>query len=390
MTDSSHSSSSPPPTFTTWDELNVSTDLLRGIYGYGYEHPSPIQSQAIMSLLEKRNILAQAQSGTGKTATFVIGALAQLDLGKNETQVLVISPTKELTIQTAKVFTDIGGMMDGLRVQTTYGGKPMSEFQTHARAHVVCGCPGRINDLINRKMIRSESIQMIVLDEADEMLSQGFRDQIYDIIHTFPDTTQIALFSATLPEDAMYFIDKILIHPVRICVKREMQTLEGIKQYYICVDNDMQKSDTIKDLFKELTVSQCIIYCNSVQRVCQLTHEMVADGFQVSCIHSNMNRDERENAFKQFKMGSTRMLISTNLTARGIDVQQVSVVINFDLPHDISNYLHRIGRSGRWGRKGVSINLITPRDRAKLNDIQAYYSTQIVEMPSDLKRVMAI
>jgi translation initiation factor 4A len=370
-----------------WDDLEINPNLLRGIFAYGFEKPSPIQQKAIKPLVLKKDIVAQAQSGTGKTGTFTIGALSNVDVTNNSTQVLVLSPTKELASQTAKVFESIGCMMNGLRVQTIYGGSIIEEtssFSNKNFPHVICGCPGRVNDMMRRDKISSKKIKLVILDEADEMLSTGFKEQVYNIFQYFSSDIQVALFSATLPDGINTIIDRIMRNPVRISVKKEALTLEGIKQFYIAVDDDRQKYQTLKNLFSFLAVSQCIIYCNSIKRVQDLYEAMIEDEFPVCRIHSSMDRAEREGAFNDFKNGNSRVLISSNVTARGIDIQQVSVVINFDLTKDVNTYLHRIGRSGRWGRKGVGINLITRRDVPKMKEIEEHYSTEISEMPGEL------
>jgi translation initiation factor 4A len=371
----------------TWDELDLNPKLLRGIFAYGFEKPSPIQQKAIKPIILGKDVVAQAQSGTGKTATFTIGALANVDITNNNTHVLVLSPTKELTIQTAKVFESLGGMMDGLRIQRLYGGSVVEEgsvFSNKNVPHVICGCPGRVHDMMRRDRISTKYIRTVILDEADEMLSAGFKDQVYNIFQYFNNDIQVILVSATLPESINSIVNKIMRNPIKIAVKREMLTLEGIKQFYIAVDDDRQKYSTLKDLFSYLSVSQCIIYCNSIKRVQDLYEAMKEDDFPVCRIHSNMEKSEREVAFNEFRGGKSRVLISSNVTARGIDIQQVSIVINFDLPKCVNTYLHRIGRSGRWGRKGVGINFITRRDVGKLKEIENHYSTQICEMPSDL------
>jgi translation initiation factor 4A len=371
----------------TWDDLDINPKLLRGIFAYGFEKPSPIQQRAIKPIILKKDVVAQAQSGTGKTATFTIGALANIDLNNNSTQVLVLSPTKELTLQTAKVFESLGSMMDGLKIQTLYGGSVVEEsssFSNRNVPHVICGCPGKVFDMMRRDKISTKKIKLVILDEADEMLSSGFKEQVYNIFQYFNSDIQVVLVSATLPESINSIIDKIMIEPVRITVKREMLTLEGIKQFFIAVEDDRQKYSTLKDFFSYLSVSQCIIYCNSIKRVQDLYEAMKEDDFPVCRIHSNMDKNEREMAFNDFRKGNSRVLISSNVTARGIDVQQVSIVINFDLPKCVNIYLHRIGRSGRWGRKGVGINFITRRDVPKIKEIEEHYLTQIEEMPADL------
>jgi translation initiation factor 4A len=371
----------------SWDDLNLNPKILRGIFAYGFEKPSPIQQKAIKPLIMGKDIIAQAQSGTGKTATFTIGALANVDVTNNTTQVLVLSPTRELTTQTAKVFTSLGDMMDGLRVQVLFGGSTIEEHSSFSNKnvpHVICGCTGRVYDMLRRDKITLKTLKLVILDEADEMLSSGFKEQVYNIFQYFNNNIQVALFSATLPPAVYPIINKIMRNPVRISVKREMLTLEGIRQFYIAVDDDRQKYATLKNLFSFLSVSQCIIYCNSVKRVADLFDAMKEDEFPVCCIHSNMEKSDRDEAFNDFRNGKSRVMISSNVTSRGIDIQQVSIVINFDLPKCVHNYLHRIGRSGRWGRKGVGINFITRRDIIKMKEIESHYSCQVVEMPNDL------
>jgi len=372
--------------FNTWDELELIPDLLRGIYAYGFEKPSPIQSKAIEPIKQGKDLIAQAQSGTGKTATFTIGVLSRIDMNDNFTQGLIMAPTHELAQQISTVIDSLSSMMTGIRIKTIIGGSSIDEDANEMRSnppHIIVGCPGRVYDMIRRRHINASKLKIVILDEADEMLSSGFKDQVYNVFKYLNKNVQIALFSATLPNNIYQITDKFMRDPVKISVKAESLTLEGIKQYYVAVDDDRQKYLTLKDLYQHISVAQCIIYANSVKRVTDLYEAMKEDGFPVCCLHSNMEKSERERAFKEFRTGSARVLISSNVTSRGIDIQQVSVVINFDLPRDIHNYLHRIGRSGRWGRKGTGINFITRRDIFKMKEIEAYYSTQIEELPGN-------
>jgi translation initiation factor 4A len=371
--------------FESWDELDVPTKLLRGIYAYGFENPSPIQKKAIKPIIMKKDLIAQAQSGTGKTATFTIGTLANVDVEEKTVQAIIISPTRELSKQTARVVQGIGAMIDNLTVQLLVGGSSIDDDVHNLKnniPHVIAGCPGRIYDMMRRNTFDTKKVKIVVLDEADEMFSAGFKEQVFNIFQNFHNDIQVVLVSATLPDYIQPIINKLMRDPVRVTVKAEQLTLEGISQYYIGVEDDRQKYETLKDLYSVISVSQCIIYCNSLKRVGDLFDAMTEDGFPVCRIHSGMEKEERDHAFADFKSGKFRVLISSNVTARGIDIQQVSVVINFDIPKDIHTYLHRIGRSGRWGRKGVGINLITRRDASKLKEIEGYYACQINEMPS--------
>lgn len=375
-------------TIQSWDDLDCDTALLRGIYSYGFEKPSPIQQRAILPMKNKKDVIAQAQSGTGKTGCFAVGILLSIELEKNKTQALCLSPTRELSTQIKSVIDGIGSIMTGLKTQLLVGGTSTDEdirvLQDKKQPHVVIGCPGRIYDMLRRKKLASTELKLLVLDEADEMLSSGFKEQVYTIFQHLPNDIQIALFSATMPNDLYALTEKFMRNPVKILVKTEQLTLEGIKQYYVAIDNDNQKYETLKDLFGFISMSHCIIYCNSVKRVEELYDAMNNDKFPVCKLHSSMDQAERKNSYTEFKNGSKRVMISSNVTARGIDIQQVSTVINFDIPKCVHTYLHRIGRSGRWGRKGVGINFVSRYDTHKIKEIEEHYRTQISELPSSI------
>ena len=380
-----------PREFDNWDDIDgLNTNLLRGIYSYGFETPSPIQKKAILPIIDGSDIIAQAQSGTGKTGAFVVGGLQLIDVNKLETQVMIVAPTRELSKQIFEVVNKLSQMMKGLHTYLLIGGtsteSDITNLQKHI-PHIVIGCPGRIHDMIRRQAIETKKIKFLALDEADEMLSSGFKEQVYNIFQYMNNEVQVGLFSATMPPELYKLTEKFMRDPIKILVKSDMLTLEGIVQYYIGLDDDSQKYLTLKDIYGKISMSQCIIYCNSIKRVADLYEAMKEDQFPVCCIHSGMEQEEREEGYKLFKEGKYRVLISSNVTARGIDIQQVSTVINFDIPKDIHTYLHRIGRSGRWGRKGMGINFVTRRDFRKIKDIEQYYSTEIRELPSDFSPV---
>jgi translation initiation factor 4A len=371
---------------TGWEDCVKNEKLLRGIYAYGFEIPSPIQAKAIYPITCKRDIIAQAQSGTGKTGAFTIGSLSLIDTTLNKTQAILLAPTHELASQTTVVCASISSHMD-LCVKKFVGGTPVTDDRRsidEQNPHVVIGCPGRIFDLIRRGFLDVRNVKMFVVDEADEMLSKGFQEQIQSIFQWLPNDVQVGIFSATLTREVMELTPKFMRDPVEITMTADKLTLEGIRQYYIACDYDDDKFESLKKLFKMISVNQCIIYCNSVNRVSQLCQAMHSEGFAVDCIHRNMSKVEREEAFRSFRSGQTRFLVSSNITARGIDVQQVSVVINFDITPDPHTYLHRIGRSGRWGRKGTAINFITQRDTRIMQDIENYYSIRIEPLPENV------
>jgi len=369
----------------SFDAMELPEELLRGIYAYGFEKPSAIQQRAVRPTILGRDLIAQAQSGTGKTATFAVGTLAKLDPTINHCQSLILAPTRELANQIEKVVIALGDYMN-IKVHACVGGTAVrDDIRTlSAGVHIVVGTPGRVGDMINRRALCLDNIQQLFLDEADEMFSRGFRNEIYNIFKYLPETVQVCLFSATMPLEVMEVTKRFMRDPVRILVKRDELTLEGIKQFYIAVDREDWKLDTLCDLYETLTITQAIIYCNTRRKVDWLQEHMVKRDFTVSCMHGDMDQRERDIIMREFRSGSSRVLITTDLLARGIDVQQVSLVINFDLPTNRENYIHRIGRSGRFGRKGVAINFLTEGDIRYLRDIEQFYTTEISEMPMNV------
>ena len=375
----------------SFEDLEIDENIIRGIFSYGFEIPSPIQKKAILPILDGKDIIAQAQSGTGKTATFCLGVLGLIDKSKNETQALVLAHTRELALQIHMVFSQIANYMDIL-FNLSIGGINVKDnidnlSKKPRKPHVVIGTPGRVLDMINKNALNTKNLKIMIIDEADEMLSEGFVDQIYKIFRTMPSTIQVGLFSATMTEKFFDISNKFMREPIKILVKNEQLTLEGIKQYLINVEVNEYKFETLCDLYSLLTINQSIIYCNNKKVVNHLTEKMKEANFSISFIHSDITNKEREETMSSFRNGKTRVLISTDLLSRGIDVQQISVVINYDVPYDIQNYLHRIGRSGRFGRKGVAINFMTKYDTKKITDIESYYNTHIEEMPENIQSI---
>jgi translation initiation factor 4A len=372
----------------TFEDMDLPTELLHGIYSYGFEKPSAIQQRAIRPSILGRDLIAQAHSGTGKTATFAIGALATIDCKLGACQSLVLAPTRELAKQIRDVMTALGDYMD-VQVRACIGGRqaPVREecrILQRGGIHVVVGTPGRVVDLIKRRALCLDSLRQVFLDEADEMLSLGFREQIYEIFQYLPESAQICLFSATMPLEVLEVTQRFLRDPVHILVKKDELTLKGIKQFYIAVDCEKWKLETLCDLYESVTIGQAIIYCNTRHKAEWLANELQNRDFTVSCMHGDLEQQERDLVMREFRSGSSRVLISTDLLARGIDVQQVSLVINYDIPTNRESYIHRIGRSGRFGRKGVAINFITDRDVRYLRDIEQLYSTEVIEMPQNI------
>mmetsp|Transcript_10450 Transcript_10450/g.18364 ORF Transcript_10450/g.18364 Transcript_10450/m.18364 type:complete len:452 (-) Transcript_10450:125-1480(-) len=376
----------PCPTF---DSMSLKPGLLRGVYAYGFEKPSAIQQRAIRPIVRGRDVIAQSQSGTGKTAVFSISALQLLEERVKDPQVLVLSPTRELAEQTQRVVSSLGDFMS-VKCHACIGGKSLGEDRKALQqgVQVISGTPGRVYDLIKRGDFVTRALKVFIIDEADEMLNKGFKEQVYDMYRYLPPSTQVVLVSATLPVEVLEMTRKFMNDPVRILVKRDELTLEGIKQFYVSVEKEEWKFDTLCDLYDTLTVTQAVIFCNTKTKVDWLANKMKESNFTVSAIHGDMIQDDREKVMEEFRSGSSRVLIATDLWGRGIDVQQVSLVICYDLPVSRDLYIHRIGRSGRFGRKGVAINFVRDEDVRTLRDIEQFYSTQIDEMPANVSDLM--
>eukprot|EP00401_Gymnodinium_catenatum_P051760 CAMPEP_0117485154 /NCGR_PEP_ID=MMETSP0784-20121206/14824_1 /TAXON_ID=39447 /ORGANISM="" /LENGTH=391 /DNA_ID=CAMNT_0005279743 /DNA_START=100 /DNA_END=1275 /DNA_ORIENTATION=+ len=373
------------PVFESFDDYDLNENLLRGIYSYGFEKPSAIQQRGIKPILDGRDTIGQAQSGTGKTATFVIGCLQRVNYNVAACQALILAPTRELANQIQKVAMALGDY-DSVRCHACIGGTSVRDDIDKLRVgqHLVVGTPGRVYDMIGKRHLRVDDLITFVLDEADEMLSRGFKDQIYDIFKCLPPNVQVCLFSATMAPEILDMTTKFMRDAVRILVKKDELTLEGIRQFYVAIEKEEWKLDTLCDLYETLTITQAIIYCNTRRKVDFLADQLSKRDFTISTMHAELDQKERDLVMREFRSGSSRVLISTDLLARGIDVQQVSLVINYDLPSNMENYLHRIGRSGRFGRKGVAINFVTNNDVRSMKDIERYYHTQIEEMPMDI------
>ena len=371
--------------FPTFDSMNLKTPLLKGLFGMNFKDPSEIQKRAIVPIAEGHDVLAQAQSGTGKTGTFSIGCLQRIDPDLKQVQALILAPTRELALQINSVISSLAKFLD-VKIHPCIGGTSHQEvvqgFQDGAQ--VVVGTPGRIFDMMQRGFLKTQHMKMFIMDEADEMLSSGFSEQVYNIFTLLPKTTQVVLLSATMPSDVIKVTAEFMQDPIRILVKNEQLTLDGINQYFVDAGDEQSKFDILTELYAAISVTQAVIFCNTRRRVEELTAKLTAEDYTVSSIYSDLTQEQRDTIMKEFRTGSSRILISTDLLARGIDVQQVSLVINYDLPTNKENYIHRIGRGGRFGRKGVAINLITEAEAGALKELEQFYSTQIVELPEDI------
>ena len=375
--------------YKTFEEMNLSSDILQGIYAYGFEKPSAIQMKGIVPFLNKRDLIAQSQSGTGKTATFVIGMLQCINKNDDSLQAIILAPTRELARQIFTVTSSLSSYMN-LKINTVIGGMRRSKYSYDYgnNYQIIVGTPGRLSDLISKKLVDTSNIKVLILDEADEMLSQGFREQLVKILRNIPSHVQIGLFSATIPEEMMKITTKFMNNPLKILVNPGDVTLKGIKQYYVAVENEEDKFHCLCDLYSTIRVTQSIIYVNHKSTIEWLTKNMMEQNFTVGCISGSMTTEARNDVMTTFRAGNLRVLISTDLLSRGIDVQQVSLIINYDMPFEKETYIHRIGRSGRFGRKGVAINLIGQKDYKNFKKIIDYYKTTIEELPSNISNLI--
>lgn len=373
-----------------FDQMELKPDLLHGIYSYGFKVPSDIQALAIKPIKQGRNVIAQAQSGTGKTGAFSIGILENINTDEKLTQAIVLTPTHELADQTYTFFSSIGNRMNGLTIAEFIGGSPKEENQKQAQEHphVVVATPGRALDLIKNGYLRCENLKVACLDEADLLLEQNFLSQTQEIFEYFQQNIQILLFSATIPEPIFTLMTNFMQDPVKILVKPERLTLEGIRQFYVNVEQEKYKFPTLLDIYGQLSIQKAVIFANRKETVDFLQKEFQAANFEVSAIHAGLTQVERQRVMHEFRCGNSRVLAATDIIARGIDVQQITLVINFETPLSIENYLHRIGRSGRYGREGVAINICSATEMQTIEQIKRVYHTTIDELPENFAEIL--
>jgi len=391
MTDTTNvSTATDVPKYSSFEDMELEENLLRGLFSHGFDKPSAIQQIAIKPIKDGRDLLAQAQSGTGKTGAFVTGALSRVDSSLKKVQVLVLVHVHELARQIAKVAKSIGSYMN-INVLCATGGPPVRDDikALESGAQFVVGTPGRIYDLVTRNALDRSNISVLIMDEADQMLEDLFYKQVMCILEKgFPAKTQVALFSATMPEQVVAVANSILRDPVRILIAPTAVRLEGIQNFFVPIDRAEFKKDCILDLYKNLSITQAVIFCNKRQNVDMLGAEMLKYGFPVTCIHGDMDKGERIRKMQEFLSGGTRVMISTDMLSRGIDVQQVSLVINYDIPTNRESYIHRTGRAGRFGRKGTTINLILPEEESTVRDIAEHYDIPINPLPENLSNLL--
>eukprot|EP00917_Polyrhabdina_sp_WS-2016_P016999 GHVP01036755.1.p1 GENE.GHVP01036755.1~~GHVP01036755.1.p1 ORF type:complete len:383 (-),score=67.10 GHVP01036755.1:21-1169(-) len=368
----------------SFEEMELREELLYSIYDYGYYKPSDIQKNGTLPILKGKDVLVQAQSGTGKTATFSIGVLGRIDPNLKKPQILILSPTRELAEQSRQTISELGHRLN-ITTQLCIGGskEKFNKGET-IRAQIISGTPGRVLYSIKNKKLDILTIRTIVIDETDEMLSVGLSKSLIEIRRSLLNEVQTILVSATLTDDVLSLKNNFMTRPYSITVPRKKLSLDVIKQYHVCIEGEEWKFDALCELYNSLIISQAVIFCKTRKKVDWLTEKMGDAGFIVSSVHGEMNQIERDKVILDFRDGSSRVMITTDMWSRGIDVPMVSHVINYDLPLKLEDYIHRIGRSGRFGRKGVSINFVTPLDSKTHKDIEKKYSIVIPELPGNL------
>ncbi|KAH6866061.1 P-loop containing nucleoside triphosphate hydrolase protein [Coprinopsis sp. MPI-PUGE-AT-0042] len=362
-----------------FDDMGLKPDLLRGIYAYGLERPSAIERQVIVPVIKGHDVVAQAQSSIDRTTVFPISVLQRVDVSVEGTQALILTPTRELAQPIQKVVNAIGAHMK-IECHACVGGSKAREDMAKLQdgVHIVIGTPGRVWDMIRRRAFSTDSIQMLCLDEADEILSRGFDELVNEVFERLPRGTQVVILSPTIPSDLLEVAKNFMHDPVRVVVKSDKASYKGVKQFYIDVGKEERKFETLHDLFEISTIPQAVIFCNTKRKVDWLAEKMRDLQLSVTSMHADMDASQRALLMNGFRSGASRVLILTGLLARGIDVQQVSLIINYDLPTDRENYIHRIGR---FDRKGAVINFATSEDISMLRDIEEFYTVGIDEMP---------
>lgn len=374
--------------FDSFDDMEfLSDELLMGIFDYGFKNPSKIQNLTIKNIFDGYDIIAQSQSGTGKTGAFTIGALSVVDPKVNHPQIIIMATTRELATQIHFVISNLSKHMN-IRVELAIGGtKIITEasrdpYKHIRQSHIIIGTPGRIYDYIERKAFNPKKIKMFIMDEADALLKNDFVEQIKTIFNQLDSACQVIIFSATYTEEILEIANSITSDPKKkILMKYEELSLDLIKQYKVEVKYDNFKYLTLADLYTKLQIGQCIIFVNSINNANQVEKRLLKDGFGVSKIHSELDTEKRTSVLKDFRLGVTRVLIATDVLSRGIDIEQIGIVINYDLPRDYAQYIHRIGRSGRFGKIGVAINFISDSDLENLAALEKHYKIKIDDMP---------
>jgi superfamily II DNA/RNA helicase len=375
---------------TTFDSLNLNENLLKGVYLHGFTQPSKIQIKGISSINTGRDCILQSQSGTGKTATYLLGVLNRLDSEKG-CQGIIITPTRELATQVYEVASNLSKYTD-YKIVKCMGGTDIQQNKQELReATIIIGTLGRIHHMINEKKINVHKLKFIVIDEADELLADGICDKLQALFDKAPAGIQVVLISATMSINVFNASKKFMHEPIKVLLKNNEVIVDLISQFYLDVETEELKFDTLMDLYNLVSTSQAIIFCNTIRKVEWLEQNLKQNNFPITTIHSNMTQVERDNVVKDFRDGKTRLLLTTDLLSRGIDIPQVNMVINYDLPPNKETYVHRIGRCGRFDKKGVAISMVKmldPTDVKTFNKMKHFYKMDIREMPESIEKYL--
>jgi len=373
-----------------FDELNLNEELLKGVYLHGFNQPSAIQLKGIKAIHTNKDCILQSQSGTGKTATYLLGVLNKLTNDK-AVQGIIITPTRELCEQVHTVASSLSKFMNKNIVKCVGGTNIYQNIKELRTAHLVIGTLGRIHHMINEKKLNIHGLKFIVLDEADELLEDEIPKTLLELFDKAPNGVQVVLISATMPQNVFTASGKFIHDPIKVLLKNHEIAVDTISQFYIDVETEEFKFDTLMDLYNIVSTSQTIIFCNTIRKIEWLEENLKKNNFPITVIHSNMTQAERDVVVKEFRDGKTRLLLTTDLLSRGIDIPQVNMVINYDLPINKETYMHRIGRTGRFTKKGLSITLVRmkdPSDAKTLFRMKQFYKIDIKEMPTDINNYL--
>ena len=372
-----------------FESLDLNENLIKGIYLYGFTKPSKIQITGIKSINTGKDCVLQSQSGTGKTATYLLGALNRINIEEHKCQGIILAPTHELADQIYDVGLKLSKYTD-IKIAKCVGGTNINENRELLKtSHLIIGTVGRINHMVTEKRINSHTVKFIIFDEADVLLEDGLTDKLREIYFKCPESVQCILISATITQNVMLMSKKFMHEPIKVLLKNSEIAVDLISQFYVNVENENLKFDTLIDLYSLMSTSQAIIFANTIKKVDWLKEQLEKENFEITYIHGKLTPKERVDIVEEFRNGKTRILLTTDLLARGIDIPQVNLVINYDLPPDKETYIHRIGRCGRFDKKGVAITMVKmddPVDSKLFNRMKYFYKIKIDELPENIEQ----